>query len=299
MVQRLREDVERYRRATTQTVLAASGSLCSCDLFFWFIAKRSAAITSAFADAVEQENHFVSPALVRMQLSSLLGLYAAHYHEQGLHECVAEWMKGRSFSQMGDNGTDGAKLMRDGHLLQRIDAEFSNQVGSIEKLYGMASGWIHLDPKFFHSLTNHVGDNGEVQFALHGPQFKIPHMGTEDDKNWVVSMLSINNLMIAKLLMWASCKQEIWGGLPEANSETGRLEVGRFETVATANGLEAVILDRGKVEEDGRFLLWVNATVPKKNLAYAEFTTIEQAETFVSWYIQTLNEAQNHKRTTK
>ena len=291
LVQNLRQDVERYKGAMLQAGLAANGSLCTCDLFFWFIAKRSAAITSAFADAIQQRNHFVSPALVRMQLSSLLGLYAAQCHEQGPHEFVEDWMKGKAMSQMRDNGTTGGQLMRDGHLLKRIDDELPDDAGSIEELYGMASGWVHLDPKFFHALTQSVGEKGQVQFLLYGPEYEIPHLNKDDERNWSISMLSINNLMMGRLLMWAACKQNVWGGLTSDDFEMSPVKINQPETVIAANGLEAVLLDRGEVDDGERFLLWVNAVNPKRNLAYVGFPKMEQANTFANWYFQNLSDA--------
>ena len=61
---------------------------------------------------------------------------------------------------MLDDSGNGGRLMRDGHLLKRIDDELLDHVGSIGELYGMASGWVHLDPKFFHALTQFVGEEG-------------------------------------------------------------------------------------------------------------------------------------------
>ena len=291
MTQNLRQDIDRYKSAILQSGMAANGALCTCDLFFWFTANRSAAITSAFTDAIERRNHFVGPALVRIQMASLLTLYAAHYHERGPHEFVEEWMKGKAVSQMHDNSADGGKLMRDGYLLQRIDKELPDHVGSISELYGVASGWIHLDPKFFHSLTQTVSEDGKFQFRLFGPQFDIPVMKTKDELNWARSMLSINNLMIANLLMWASCKQEMWGGSTDEGFQTSTFKIDQLEAVAVANGLEATMLDRGNVGDVNRFLLWVNKTNPKKNLAYVAFATREQAETFAEWYFHNLSDA--------
>ena len=298
LTQNLRQDIDRYKSAILQAGMAANGALCICDLFFWFTANRSAAITSAFTDAIESRNHFVGPALVRIQLSSILTLYAAHYHERGPHEFVEEWMKGKAVSQMRDNSADGGKLMRDGNLLQRIDEELPDHVGSISELYGVASGWIHLDPKFFRSLTQMFSEDGQAQFRLFGTQFDIPMMKTQDELNWVESMISINNLMIARLLMWASCKQEMWGGLTNEEFRMSTIKIDRLEIVATANGLEAVLLDRGNVGASKRFLLWVNETNPKKNLVYVEFPTREQAKDFTNWYFQNLREAHASTPTT-
>ena len=291
MVQDLRLDIDRYQSVMLQSGLAANGALCACDLFFWFIAARSAAITSVFADTIENRNHFVSPSLLRTQLSGLLTLYAAQYHEKGPHEFVEEWMKGAAVGQMFDNRSSGGKRMTDGNLLKRIDQELPNAVGSIEKLYAMTSGWVHIDPKFFHSLTQDVGEDGKVQLRLFGPQFDIPQMKAEDEQNWVQSMLSINNLMIAKLLMWAACKQQIWSALTSEEFHPSSFKVDRLEIVGTTGELEAVLLDRGNVTDGKRFLVWINETNPKKNLAYLEFPVREQAETFVKWYLQELGDA--------
>ena len=296
MVHKLRQDEERYQRCIRQSGTAAGGSFCICDMFFWFIGKRSAAITKTFADAIQQRNHFVSPALVRLQLSSLLGLCAARYHEKGLHECVEEWMKGKHFSQMLDNSVDGGQVMKDGRLLKRIDDELPDRVGSIAELYGMASGWVHLDPKFFHALTQFVGEEGQVQFLLYGPEYEIPHMHMADERNWVTNMLSINNLIILQLLGWSACKQGIWGNLEWAKTdeEISTLKIRPQEIVVRTNGFEAVLVEQGDVHESERFALWVNGTNPSRNLAFARFATKEQAEEFASWYIQNMNESQNH-----
>ena len=62
--------------------------------------------------------------------------------------------------------------------------------------------------------------------------------------------------------------------------------------------MEAVLLDRGDVSDGKRFLLWVNETSPKKNLAYIEFPAREQAETFAKWYFQNLSDARLQTSTT-
>ena len=262
MVKKLRQDTDRYKRANMQSGMAANGALCTCDLFFWFVAQRSAAITSVFADVLESRNHFVGPALVRMQLSGLLTLYAANYHGKGTHEFVEEWMKGNTVGQMRDDSTDGGKLMNEKYLLQRIDKGLSAAVGSTGKLYGIASGWVHLDPKFFGSLIQNIGDNGDFQFRLYSEQFSIPRMKTDDELNWATNMIHINNLMVAKLFMWASCKQGAWGGLASVDYSTTTIEIPRFDTIVETNGLEIILLDRGGADDEPRFLLWVNQKTP-------------------------------------
>ena len=232
---------------------------------------------------------------MRLQLSSVLGLQAARYHEKGLHECVEEWMKGKPFSQMLDDSGNGGRLMRDGHLLKRIDDELPDHVGSIGELYGMASGWVHLDPKFFHALTQFVGEEGPVQFLLYGSEYEIPRLQVEDERNWAINMLSINNLIIGHLIAWSACKQEIWGHFKWARTgdEISTVKIEPQEIVVKFNGLEAVLVEQGDVHESERFSLWVNSTSPSKNLAYAKFGTKAQAEEFASWYIQNISESRN------
>ena len=288
IVQKLSEDTDRYKRTVMQSSMAAEGAFCTCDFFFWFIAKRSAAITNVFVDMLESRNHFVGPALVRMQLSGLLTLYAANYHQKGTHEFVKDWMNGTAVSQMLDDSANGGKLMREGHLLERIYKELTAAVGNIGKLYGVASGWVHLDPQFFRSLIQSFGDNREFQLLLSSDQFTIPSMKTVDELNWATSMISINNLIVGKLLMWASCKQDMWGGPTDVDYSTSVIEIHRFDTMVETNGMEIILMDRGGKDDEARFLLWVNQKTPKKNLAYLTFNTKEQADAFTDWYVQNL-----------
>jgi len=287
-VQRLRHDIARFRNATLQSAMAAQGAHDHCDLFLWFVARRSAAITSEFADAIEQRNHFVGPALVRMQLSSLLGLYAANYHQDGAHEFVGEWMNGKAISNMLDNSPDGGKRMTEGRLLNLIDQELPNSVGSIGGLYGAASGWIHLDPKFFYSLIEKVDDDGRFEIRLYGEQFTIPPMTVNDELTWVQSMVSINNLIIAKLLSWAACKQERFGEITNVEEETGTVEILPLEGVGDVNGFEAVLLPQATQDEGAIFSLWINDTEarPKRNLAYVVFPARELAMEFANQYVR-------------
>ena len=191
---------------------------------------------------------------------------------------------------MLDNSDGGGKRMGDGYLLKRIDAELPNGVGSIGGLYGAASGWIHLDPKFLYSLIECLGDDGELRLKLYGEQFSIPPMQTEDELRWAQSMASINNLVIGKLLSWAACKQEMFGGVVNDNQKMIAVEIDPLEMVAKANGYEAVVLPQDRVGEGTTFSLWVNdtKTKPKRNLAYAVLPTMEQAEELANWYIQIL-----------
>lgn len=286
----LRHDIERFRNAALQSASAAQGALDHCDLFLWFVAQRSAAITSEFADAIERRNHFVAPALVRMQLSSLLGLYAANYHEKDAHEFVGEWMNGKAIGSMLDNSPGGGKRMTEGRLLERIDQELPNRVGSIGGLYGASSGWIHLDPKFFHSLTEKIDDDGRFEFRLYGEQFTIPPMTVKDELTWVRSLVGINNLIVAKLLSWAACKQEMFGKITNNGEETGTIEILSLEIVGDLNGFEAVLLPQATQDEGVTFSLWINDTkiTPKRNLAYVVFPTRELAVEFANQYVRIL-----------
>ena len=287
-VQGLRHDIERFRNAAIQSASAAQGALDHCDPFLWFVAQRSAAITSEFADAIEQRNHFVGPALLRMQLSSLLGLYAANYHEKGAHEFVGEWMNGKAISSMLDNSPDGGKRMTEGRLLERIDQELPNRVGSIGGLYGASSGWIHLDPRFFYSLIEKIDDDGRFEFRLYGEQFMIPPMTVKDELTWVRSLVSINNLIMAKLLSWAACKQEMFGKITNIEEETGTIEILPLEIVGDVNGFEAVLLPQARQDEGVTFSLWINDTkiTPKRNVAYVVFPTRELAIEFANQYVR-------------
>ena len=136
------------------------------------------------------------------------------------------------------------------------------------------------------SVIESIRDNGEFQFSLYSVQFTIPSLKTDDELNWATSMISINNLIIANLLMWASCKQGMWGGHARINYSTSTIEIPRFDTLVETNGLEFILLDRGGADDEARFFLWVNQKTPKKNLAYLTFDTKEQAEVFTDWYVQ-------------
>ena len=284
LVQQLRYDEERYQRYLRLSGTVAGGSFCTCDHFFWFIVRRSKAITSTFADLMEQRNHFVAPALVRLQMSSLLGIQAGRCHEKGLHECVEEWMLGKAFPSMKD---DRGKPMSDGNLLKRLAEQITNSIGEISILYGVASGWVHLDPKFFYATLQHIGDDGEVSFLLDAPEHKIPSLGTEDEINWTVNMISINNLIIANLMRWTACKQEQWGHFKWTGDETtiSGIRINPQEIIVQVENLEAILVAQDDAQENEKFVLWLNDTGPFRNVAFAKFATKEQAGHFATEYI--------------
>ena len=284
MVQKLRDDEERYQRWIRLSGTVAGGSFCICDQFFWFIARRSKAFTATFADLMEQRNHFVAPALVRLQMSGLLGIQAGRCHEKGLHECVEEWMMGKAFASMKD---DRGKPMSEGNLMKRLAEQLPNSIWEINTLYGVASGWVHLDPKFFYATLQHVGDDGEVSFLLDAPEHKIPSLGTEDEINWAVNMISINNLIIANLMRWTACKQEQWGHFKWTEDETTicGIRINAQECLFQVEGIEAILVVQDDAHENERFVLWINGTGPFRNIVFAKFATKEQAEKFATEYI--------------
>ena len=292
LIQRLREQEERYRKCLMLSGSAAGGSFCTCDQFFYFIGRRSKAITATFADLMEQRNHFVAPALVRLQTSGLLGIQAARCHEKGLHECVEEWMGGKAFGSMKD---DRGEPMSESNLLKRIAEQIPNSIGEINTLYGVASGWVHLDPKFFYATLQRIGDDGEVSFLLDAPEHEIPLLGTEDEINWTVSMIGINNLVIANLIRWPACKQEQWGHFKWASGETtiSGIRINPREFVFQAGTLEAALAEQDDDRENERFILWINDTAPFRNLAFVKCATKEQAKLFAVEYMnQYLNTAE-------
>ena len=114
-------------------------------------------------------------------------------------------------------------------------------------------------------------------------------MQIKDELNWAVSMTSINNLMIGKLLSWAACKQEMFGSAISVDQPMVAVEIVPQEVVVEVDGYEAVVLPLDVQGEGTRFSLWVNDTTtkPKRNLAYVVLPTMERAEEFANWYIGT------------
>ena len=185
-------------------------------------------------------------------------------------------MTGVKFASMKD---DRGKPMSERNLMERIAEQIPNSIGKIDTLYGVASGWVHLDPIFFRSTLQDIGEDGEVSFLLDSPEHKIPSMSTEDEINWAYSMRGINNLVIANLMRWTACKQEQWGHFKGAVHETAisGIRVNPQEVIVQVENLEAILASQDDAHENEKFVLWINNTSPPRNIAFVKFATKEQA----------------------
>ena len=169
----------------------------------------------------------------------------------------------------------------------RDSCRIRNSVGEIDTLYGVASGWVHLDPKFFYATLQHIGEDGAVSFLLDAPEHKIPFLGIEDEINWAISMIGINNLIIGNLSRWPACKQEQWGHFKWAGDEKtiSGIRINPQEFIFQAENLEAILAEQDGTRENEKFVLWINDTDPFRNIAFIKFATKEQAEKFATEYI--------------
>lgn len=125
------------------------------DLFGMGIARRSLALSSGFRSMIEQRNSLCALPIVRMQLDTVLRLYAGFFvsdHQKFCRDVLAG-------KQVDHVKSDDGKLMKDSYLRDRV----ATRNPWIVDVYKLTSGHIHFSSRhIFEALRRGNGDNFEM-----------------------------------------------------------------------------------------------------------------------------------------
>lgn len=130
------------------------------DLYLLGIARRTLANGQAFKKCVEDRNGLVAAALLRLQLDTVLRLYALYWVAD------PEDFAGRVFAgeQVDRLKAADGQQMKDRYLIDKI----KGLNPWVEAVYKNTSGLIHFSDRHIHSAIQLEGDDGAAQFFL-GP----------------------------------------------------------------------------------------------------------------------------------
>ena len=209
-VQRLESSIELINQDLKNVMSAGSGRICgSCDFFFAGLARRTGAVTQAFCRAVRDDNHFVAPALIRLNLEHLLVLHAGDSYETGnLHNFTTELMKGK---KPRDLKNLSGKKMTDRELVISLGKALDRATSSrIQDLYAWCNHFTHFGTPMLVSSLVDLNDDGHFRMLLFGSTFEIPAVQPADVQNWVQAMGTINAFVRQCLGRWIATREQMW-----------------------------------------------------------------------------------------
>ena len=210
-VHQLEHSIGLINQELKDVMSAGRGLLCgSCEFFFVGVARRTGASTRAFSLAVRDDNHFVAPALIRLNLEHLLVLHAGTSYQTGdLHDFTTELMKGKRPRDLrntaGNKMTERVLVESLGQKLDRITNS------NVQDLYKWCNNFTHFGTPFLYSSMPSLDDSGHFDMLLVGTTFEIPAVQSTDVKKWVQAMETINLLVRHFLSQWRIKRDEMYG----------------------------------------------------------------------------------------
>lgn len=130
------------------------------DLYLLGVARRALAQSQAFKKCVEDRNGLVAAALLRLQLDTVLRLYALYWVADP-EEFAGRVFGGEQVDRL--KAADGQQ-MKDRYLIDKL----KDRNPWIEAVYKNTSGLIHFSDRHIHAAIRLEGDDGAAQFFL-GP----------------------------------------------------------------------------------------------------------------------------------
>ena len=174
---------------------ANGGAFYTLDFLFLAALNRSRSNISAFLTLLKAENYLGATPFVRMQLDSVLRIYALRLVEDP-GDLAQKIFKGEALNKQKDR--TGAKLS-DAYLCEQVE----QHEPWISKVYKSGSGFIHLSEKHIFTLLSGSGDSGKFQLTLGARQ---PHISDEHKAEAVAAMAHISKLLFDLCEDWLNQK---------------------------------------------------------------------------------------------
>ena len=209
-VRRLEGSIELVNQDLMNVMSAGAGFTCgSCDFFFVGIARRTNAFTQAFCQAVRDDNHFVAPALIRLNLEHLLVLHAgASYQTGNLHDFTMELMNGK---RPRDLRNKSGKKMTERELVKSLEKELDGATSSsVQALYDWCNKFTHFGTPLLYGSLQDLDKNGHFNMLLVGDTFQMPAVQANHVQDWIQAMGAINFLVRQRLKHWIAVREEMW-----------------------------------------------------------------------------------------
>lgn len=153
------------------------------DLIFIGALKRAMSLAGGFRDMANVQNMICARALLRMQLDTLVRLFAYTYVDNP-NEMAMEVLGGKRLDKF--KSKEG-NFLKDYYLLDR----FSKQFPWAKHVYKYTSGYVHFSEKQVFASVKQVGSSDErtVQFEIgeHDPKFP--------DSSWIEVLQCMNQCL--------------------------------------------------------------------------------------------------------
>ena len=145
---------------------ADAGKFYSFDFLILAALNRSRVNIHGFRNLIELGNYFAATPFVRMQLDSVLRLFATTLVNDP-HGLAKKILDGESIRKIKDRS---GEKMTDAYLL----SAFAKTEPWVTKVYDSGSGFIHLSNKHIFGIFSGAGENGIFQIAIGPTQDNIP-----------------------------------------------------------------------------------------------------------------------------
>lgn len=131
------------------------------DIFLIACLNRSANLLEGFVKMTEMENFLCAAPLIRLNLDTLLRMFASKIYIGTDRELLQELLKGVHFQKLKDhNGNE----MGDGYLKKLISE--NKGMEWVKNVYDVSSGYIHLSDKHLLSITREFLPNNRIAIQI-------------------------------------------------------------------------------------------------------------------------------------
>jgi hypothetical protein len=137
------------------------GPICYQHLYLFGIARRALAQSSAFRSMIDQRNSLVASSIIRMQLDTVLRLYALFWVADP-EEFAKKVFKGTEINKL--KASDGER-MTDAYLRNRV-AKTNDWIPAV---YRETSGYIHFSNRHMKAALRSTDEENRLQLFI-GPQ---------------------------------------------------------------------------------------------------------------------------------
>ena len=193
----LQQHEMKYHELVEKMLRADGGKLFTLDLMFVAAIHRAIMVSRGFREMIENVNLSCAFPLVRMQIDTMLRLFAATLVDDK-DELFMQFLKGVHISKIKDRS---GHRMSDSYLLKQL-IDNSPEFAPLKTVYDRTSGFIHFSDAHIFAASR-LGENGGVTFSIGGRDDYFP-------QNSIVEALhgfhKINWILMAFVRDWINEK---------------------------------------------------------------------------------------------
>jgi hypothetical protein len=162
----LRSQLRTHIDIAQRCIEADEGDVYPLDLWINAAIKRSMQVLSGFASMVRARNATCAGALLRIELDTVLRLFAATLVDDP-RDFIMYLMKGRRLDAYRDRA---GRQLRDRYLIEQFTA-VDPKFAWVSNVYGATSGFVHMSGRHMLNMAKVTGDLTIEQ-----------HLGVHDDR---------------------------------------------------------------------------------------------------------------------